>query len=129
MSESGLRQRLAAILAADAVGYSRLMETDERRTMVALDSAREVFRSAIESNQGHVVNMAGDSVLAVFDTAAGAVTAALAVQRTLDGSSLDVPDDRRMRFRIGVHLGDVIEKADGDLYGDGVNIAARLQAL
>ncbi len=129
MSESGVRQRLAAILAADAVGYSRLMETDERMTMAALDAAREVFKAAIESNQGHVVNMAGDSVLAVFDTAAGAVTAALAVQRALDTSSLEVPDGRRMRFRIGVHLGDVIEKADGDLYGDGVNIAARLQAL
>jgi adenylate cyclase len=116
-------------LAADAVGYSRLMETDERTTVAALDAAREVFKSAIVSNQGHVVNMAGDSVLAVFDTAAGAVTAALAVQRTLEASSLEVPDARRMRVRLGVHLGDVIEKADGDLYGDGVNIAARLQAL
>jgi TolB-like protein/Flp pilus assembly protein TadD len=105
------------------------METDERTTVAALDAAREVFRAEIEANQGHVINMAGDSVLAVFDTAAGAVTAALAVQRTLDASSRDVPDVRRMRFRIGVHLGDVTEKADGDLYGDGVNIAARLQAL
>jgi adenylate cyclase len=116
-------------LAADAVGYSRLMEADERTTVTALDAAREVFKREIESNHGHVINMAGDSVLAVFDAAAGAVTAALAVQRTLDASSHDVPDDRRMRFRIGVHLGDVIEKVDGDLYGDGVNIAARLQAL
>jgi adenylate cyclase len=129
MGESGLRQRLAAILAADAVGYSRLMEADERSTAAALDAARDIFRAEIESNHGHVVNMAGDSVLAVFDTAAGAVTAALAVQRTLDALSADVPDESRMRFRIGVHLGDVMEKADGDLYGDGVNIAARLQAL
>ena len=129
MSESGLRQRLAAILAADAVGYSRLMESDERATMVALDAARDVFKAEIESNHGRVINMAGDSVLAVFETAAGAVTAALAVQRRLDASSRDVPDGRQMRFRIGVHLGDVIEKADGDVYGDGVNIAARLQAL
>ncbi len=129
MSESGLRQRLAAILAADAVGYSRLMESDERATMAALDAARDVFKAEIESNHGRVINMAGDSVLAVFETAAGAVTAALAVQRRLDASSRDVPDGRQMRFRIGVHLGDVIEKADGDVYGDGVNIAARLQAL
>jgi len=105
------------------------MEADERRTVAALDAAREVFKAEIESNHGHVINMAGDSVLAVFDTAAGAVTAALAVQRTLDASSRDVPAEHRMRFRIGVHLGDVIEKPDGDLYGDGVNIAARLQAL
>lgn len=123
------RQRLAAILAADAVGYSRLMEADERTTVAALDAARQVFRTEIASNHGHVINMAGDSVLAVFDTAAGAVTAALAVQRTLLESSHDVPAERRMRFRIGVHLGDVIEKPDGDLYGDGVNIASRLQAL
>jgi adenylate cyclase len=73
--------------------------------------------------------MAGDSVLAVFETATGAVSAALAVQQELKVSSNAVPEDRRMRFRIGVHLGDVIEKADGTVYGDGVNIAARLQAL
>jgi adenylate cyclase len=123
------RQRLAAILAADAAGYSRLMEIDERMTVAALDAARRIFKAEIESNHGRVINMAGDSVLAVFDTAAGAVTAALAAQRELEQSSLDVPAERRMRFRIGVHLGDVIEKPDGDLYGDGVNIAARLQTL
>jgi TolB-like protein/class 3 adenylate cyclase/Flp pilus assembly protein TadD len=127
MSESGLRQRLAAILAADAAGYSRLMEQDERSTVAALDAARDVFRTEIDANHGRVINMAGDSVLAIFDTAAGAVTAALAVQRTLEQPAND--DATRLRFRIGVHLGDVIEKADGDLYGDGVNIAARLQAL
>jgi TolB-like protein/class 3 adenylate cyclase/Flp pilus assembly protein TadD len=129
MSEVGLRQRLAAILAADAVGYSRLMEADERTTAAALDAAREVFKAEIESNHGRLINMPGDSVLALFDTASGAVTAALSVQRTLDASSRDVPDGRQMRFRIGVHLGDVIERPDGDVYGDGVNIAARLQAL
>ena len=129
MSEGGLRQRLAAILAADAVGYSRLMEADERTTAAALDAAREVFKAEIESNHGRLIHMPGDSVLALFDTAAGAVTAALAVQRTLDASSRDVPDGRQMRFRVGVHLGDVIERPDGDVYGDGVNIAARLQAL
>jgi class 3 adenylate cyclase len=116
-----LKQRLAAIFAADVEGYSRLMAADERSTVAALDAARAVFRSQIESHQGRVVDMAGDSVLAVFDSAAGAVTAALAVQKALQ--------DRQMRFRIGVHLGDVIEKPDGTIYGDGVNIAARLQAL
>ena len=130
MSEGGQRHRLGAILAADAVGYSRLMEADERATVAALDAARKVFRAEVESNQGHVINMAGDSVLAVFDTAAGAVTAALNAQRALEAPAPAhaVPGSGQLRFRIGVHLGDVTE-ADGDAYGDGVNIAARLQAL
>src|ERR1700730_1920718 len=124
-----MRQRLAAILAADAVGYSRLMATDERATVSALDAARGIFRRLIESNQGRVVDMAGDSVLAVFETASGAVSAALTVQKELAQAAEPLPEERRMRFRIGVHLGDVIEKADGTVYGDGVNIAARLEAL
>jgi adenylate cyclase len=124
-----LRQRLTAILAADAAGYSRLMAIDDRATVAALDAARAVFRAQIESNRGHVIDMAGDSVLAVFETAAGAVVAAIAVQRELGMSSDAAPQDRQMLFRIGVHMGDVIEKADGTVYGDGVNIAARLQAL
>jgi adenylate cyclase len=124
-----LRQRLAAILAADVSGYSRLMAGDDRATVASLDAARGVFRAQIESNQGRVIDMAGDSVLAVFESAIGAVSAALSVQRELERSSNGVPEDRRMRFRIGVHLGDVIEKADGTVYGDGVNIAARLEGL
>jgi len=127
VDQQGLRQRLAAILAADAVGYSRLMEADERGTLKALDAARSVFRAEVEANQGRVINMAGDSVLAVFDTAAGAVTAALGAQHAL-GSSGGARDGPHLPFRIGVHLGDVIE-AGGDMHGDGVNIAARLQAL
>ncbi len=99
------------------------------RTVAALDSARGVFKSQIESHQGRVIDMAGDSVLAVFETATGAVTAALAVQRALTGQAAQLPEDRRMQFRIGIHLGDVIEKPDGTVYGDGVNIAARLQSL
>ena len=124
-----MRQHLAAILAADVAGYSRLMAADERATVAALDAARGVFRRMIESNQGRVVDMAGDSVLAVFEAATGAVSAAMAVQKELGSAAETVPEDRRMRFRIGVHLGDVIEKADGTVYGDGVNIAARLESL
>ena len=105
------------------------MAADERATVTALDAARAVFRRHIESNQGRVIDMAGDSVLAVFDTAAGATSTALAVQQELDAVSYDVAEDRRLRFRIGVHLGDIIEKADGTVYGDGVNIAARLEGL
>jgi adenylate cyclase len=129
VSGSELRQRLAAILAADVAGYSRLMAADERATVADLDAARSVFRAQIEASQGRVIDMAGDSVLAVFETAIGAVSAALAVQRAINAASNAVPEDRRMRFRIGVHLGDVIEKTDGTIYGDGVNIAARLEGL
>jgi len=129
MAKKELRQRLAAILAADAVGYSRLMAADEQHTVAALDAARKIFRSEIESHKGRVVDTAGDSVLAIFETAAGALAAALAIQQRLDVASISVPEPRRMRFRVGVHLGDVFEKPDGSIYGDGVNIAARLQGL
>ena len=129
MTGPELKQRLAAILAADAAGYSRLMAADERATVAALDAARGVFRRLIESNQGRVIDMAGDSVLAVFETASGAVHSAMAIQAELAQVSATVPDEKKMRFRIGVHLGDVMEKADGTVYGDGVNIAARLEGL
>ncbi len=129
MNDSTLKQRLAAILAADVAGYSRLMSADERATVAALDQARSVFRRWIESNQGRVVDMAGDSVLAVFETAGGAVSASLAIQKELLQACAAVPEENRMRFRIGVHLGDVMEKSDGTIYGDGVNIAARLEGL
>ena len=105
------------------------MTANEDATVAALDTARSVFKARVEANQGRVIDMAGDSVLALFETAIGAVSAALAIQQELESSADTAPEDRRMRFRIGVHLGDVIEKADGTIYGDGVNIAARLQAL
>jgi class 3 adenylate cyclase len=126
---TNFKQRLAAILAADVAGYSRLMADDEQGTIAALDVARAVFRRHIEANQGRVVDMAGDSVLAVFESATGAVTAALVIQETLTATRSSGAEGRRMHFRIGVHIGDVIEKTDGTVYGDGVNIAARLQAL
>jgi adenylate cyclase len=126
---AALRQRLATILVADVAGYSRLMGCDECGTVAALDSARGVFRDNIAAHQGRVVDMAGDSVLAVFDSAAGAVDCALSVQRTLGDASRELAEDCRMLFRIGIHLGDVMEKTDGSVYGDGVNIAARLEGL
>lgn len=130
MSDASVnRQRLAAILAADGVGYSRLMADDAQATLASLDAAREAFRVAILAHGGRVIDMAGDSVLAVFDTAAGAVTAALEAQQGIELRTAGEAADKRLRFRAGLHLGDVIEKADGSVYGDGVNIAARLQAL
>ena len=120
-----MRQRLAAILAADVAGYSRLMADDERATVVALDAARALFRAGIEANHGRVIDMAGDSVLAVFETAAGAVTTALEVQEKMRAAAGDTPQAGRMEYRVGVHLGDLIEKDDGSVYGNGVNIALR----
>ena len=124
-----IKQRLAAIMAADVAGYSRLMADNENATVIALDAARAVFRARIESTRGRVIDMAGDSVLAVFETATRAVSTALAIQDELRRVVADLPEQQRMLFRIGVHLGDVIEKADGTAYGDGVNIAARLQSI
>jgi class 3 adenylate cyclase/tetratricopeptide (TPR) repeat protein len=129
VTEAADRQRLTAILAADVAGFSRLMAADERATVAALGAARAEFRTQIEAHQGRVIDMAGDSVLAVFETATGAVAAALAIQQRLGDAGEATPQDRRMHFRIGVHLGDVIEKHDGTVYGDGVNVAARLEGL
>jgi adenylate cyclase len=122
--EPNIKQRLAAILAADAAGYSRLMSLDERSAVAAVDAARATFRKAIERNGGQVIDMAGDSVLATFETAVGAVTAAIAIQAELASSEPAASPDRVMRFRIGIHLGDVLQKSDGSVYGDGINIAA-----
>lgn len=104
------------------------MSVDDLATLSALDIARQVFRSEAEASDGRVVDTAGDSVLLVFETAIGAVRAAAAIQRRLSQSD-EEPARLKLRFRIGIHLGDVIEKADGTVYGDGVNIAARLQAI
>ncbi|MEJ8851538.1 winged helix-turn-helix domain-containing protein [Variovorax rhizosphaerae] len=129
MKAAGLQRRLMAILAADAAGYSRLMGIDERRTLAALDAARGFFRDATRAHGGRVVDTAGDSVLAVFGTAAGAVEAALAVQRQVASACAGSSEDSRLLFRIGIHLCDLLEKPDGTVYGNGVNVAARLQAL
>ena len=124
-----LRLRLAAILAADAVAYSRLMSVDARGTIEALETARRTFQTISIANGGRVVDTAGDSVLAIFKTAAGATAAALAIQHELETHAGAIADDRRLRFRLGLHLGDVVQKADGSVYGDGVNVAARLQSM
>ena len=128
MSKAEVRHRMAAILAADVAGYSRLMAADDRATVAALDAARLVFREAVENEGGRVVDTAGDSVLAVFETPSSAVRAAIAAQSQIYETAANVPKDSRMLFRIGITLGEVIEKPDGTVYGDGVNIAARLEA-
>jgi adenylate cyclase len=116
-------------MAADVAGYSRLMEADERATVATLDTYRAVFQARVAGHGGRIVDTAGDSVLAVFPSAIGAVQAALEIQTDLGNRNETLPEDQRMRFRLGVNLGDVIEKDDGSVYGSGVNVAARLEGL
>lgn len=129
MSEAERKHQLAVILVADAVGYTRLMAANADSTLTALDAARQVFKQNIDANGGRVVDMAGDSVLAVFSTASGAAQAACAIQDQLAGMQAARDAPGKLRFRIGLNLGEVLEKADGSVYGDGVNIAARLESL
>jgi len=104
------------------------MSVDARGTIEALETARRTFQTISVANGGRVVDTAGDSVLAIFQNAAGAMAAALAIQHELETRADAIAEDRRLRFRIGLHLGDVVQKADGSVYGDGVNVAARLQS-
>ncbi len=123
-------RRLAAILAADVAGYSRLVGDDEEGTVARLKSIRAtIVDPSIAANHGRIVNTAGDSVLAEFASVVDAVRAALAIQSEIAQNNAPVPPDERIEFRIGIHLGDVMVQADGDLLGDGVNIAARLGTL
>ena len=122
-------RKLSAILSADAAGYSRLMAQNEDATVGTLNAARDIFRQGIQSHAGRLIDTAGDSVLAEFQSVVEALRCASEVQEALRKQSESVPDDQRMRFRIGVNLGDVIEQEDGTIYGDGVNVAARLQSL
>jgi TolB-like protein/class 3 adenylate cyclase len=120
---------LAAILAADVVGYSRLMGDDERNTVDTLNNCRDIFRKHVAYHDGRVVDTAGDSILATFPSVVEAVECGVAVQSALAEANARLPANRRMLFRIGVNLGDIIEQDDGTVYGDGVNVAARLESL
>ena len=127
-ADEGLR-KLTAILAADVAGYSRLMADDERATVRTLTEYREIFSEHVTGHQGRIVDTAGDSVLATFDSVVEAVEAAVEIQRALGVRNEALDEHRRMHFRIGVNLGDIIIRDDGTIYGDGVNVAARLEAL
>jgi adenylate cyclase len=128
MAEEGFKRKLTAILSADAVGYSRLMAEDEAATVKTLATYREIISSLIKQNRGRVVDSPGDNVLAEFSSVVDAVQCAVAVQNEIQTRNADLPNNRRMEFRIGVNLGDVIDEEDR-IYGDGVNIAARLEAM
>ena len=129
MAEPEGTRKLEAILAADVSGYSRLMQEDDEATVATLEACRVIFSERIQAHHGRVVDMAGDSVLAAFASATDAVRAAFEVQSRLAQQNEALPEARRMHFRIGVNVGEVIEKSDGTVYGDGVNIAARLQSI
>ena len=123
-----MKRRLAAIFAADVEGYSRLMGTDEVATLDALTERREILDGLIATHGGRIANTAGDSVLAEFGSAVDAVRCAMEAQAALAKVNATLPENRHINFRIGLHVGDVMVRA-GDLFGDGVNIAARLQTL
>jgi adenylate cyclase len=123
-----LKHKLAAILHADVVGYSRLTGEDEEGTYRLVRSGLDLFSESIQSHNGTVANYAGDAVLAEFPTASEALTCAAEVQQTLRARNENLPEERKVQFRIGVNLGEVIVDRD-DIYGDGVNVAARLQGL
>lgn len=125
-----IERKLAAILAADVVGYSRLMGTDEAGTLRHLKASRsELIDPSIKRHKGRIVKTTGDGILVEFPSVVEAVTCAVEVQRAMIDRNVDVPEDRLIEFRVGINLGDVIVEADGDLYGDGVNVAARLEQL
>jgi adenylate cyclase len=123
-----VERKLAAIFAADVAGYARLVESDEVGTLRLFTAHREILDGLIAEHGGRIANTAGDSVLAEFPSAVDAVECALDVQERLAEANQSLPADRRLEFRIGVHVGDVVVQP-GDLFGDGVNIAARLQTL
>ena len=124
-----MERRLAAILAADVVGYTRLMGADEAGTLARLKALRgEVIDPEIAEHNGRLVKLMGDGALVEFASVVDAVACAVAIQREMAARDEDMPEDRRITFRIGINLGDVIVEGD-DIYGDGVNIAARLEGL
>ncbi len=128
MAEKGFKRKLAAILSADAVEYSRLMGEDEEATVRTLTTYREVLTTLIQRHNVKVVDSPGDNLLAEFASVVDAVQCAVAVQKEIKSRNDELPENRRMQFRIGINLGDVIQEEE-QIYGDGVNIAARLEGL
>src|ERR1700752_3413256 len=129
MGVPGPERRLAAVLAADMVGFSRLMEVDEAGTLARLKTHRiELIDPAIAKNHGRIIKTTGDGILVEFHSVADAVLCAAEVQRRMARRNADAPPARWIQFRIGINVGDVIIE-DNDIFGDGVNVAARLEGI
>ena len=128
MAQDQFKRKLTTILSADVAGYSRLMAEDEAATVKTLERYKGVMSELIRQHRGHVVDSPGDNLLAEFTSVVDAVQCAVAVQKELQARNAELPENRKMRFRIGVNLGDVIEE-ESRIYGDGVNIAARLESI
>jgi adenylate cyclase len=128
MTTQDFKRKLTAIFSADVEGYSRLMAEDEEATVRTITIYREVITTLIQQHRGKVVDSPGDNLLAEFTSVVDAVQCAVAVQKEISARNTELPENRQMQFRIGINLGDVIEEGDR-LYGDGVNIAARLEGL
>src|SRR4030065_1121164 len=128
MTTQEVKRKLTAILSADVKGYSRLMSEDEKGTVRTLNSYKEVMTGLIQNYHGRVVDAPGDNVLAEFASVVDAVECSVEIQKELKNRNAELPENRRMEFRIGVNLGDDID--DGEqILGDGVNIASRLESL
>jgi adenylate cyclase len=128
MTEEGFRRKLAAILSADVEGYSRLMDQNEEQTIRTLTSYRTAISDFVQQYRGRVVDSPGDNILAEFSSVVDAVKSAVKIQSELAERNAELPKEQRMQFRIGVNVGDVIKEEDR-IYGDGVNIAARVESL
>ena len=128
MAEENITRKLTAIVYADVAGYSRLTGEDEVSTHKQLSAGLDLISQRVEGSGGRVVHYAGDAVLADFGSVVAAVDCAVRIQRQLAENNAELPDDKRLQFRIGVNLGEVIVDRD-DIYGDGVNVAARLESL
>src|SRR5499433_818439 len=123
-------RKLAAILAADVVGYSKLAGADEERTLARLRALRsDLIDPTIAVHNGRVVKRTGDGAIVEFRSVVEAVRCGIEIQDSMIERNTGLPPERRIEFRIGIHLGDVVEESDGDLMGDGVNIAARLEGV
>ena len=123
-------RKIAAILVADVVGYSRLAAADEDRTLSRLRALRsDLIDPTIAAHQGRIVKRTGDGIIIEFRSVVDAVRCAIEVQTGMVERNAGLPPERRIEFRVGIHLGDVVEESDGDLMGDGVNIAARLEGI
>ncbi|MEN8809156.1 MAG: adenylate/guanylate cyclase domain-containing protein, partial [Desulfobacterales bacterium] len=128
MADENYKRKLTTVFSADVAGYSRLMGEDEAATVRTLEQYKGIMSELVRQHRGRVVDSPGDNLLAEFISVVAAVQCAVATQKELQARNAELPEQRRMQFRIGVNLGDVIEE-ESRIYGDGVNIAARLESL